>query len=70
VDVTLPQATAANLKLSTSYGDIFIAPEFKINMESKGGMVAYSDKLSGTINGGGINIDLNCNYGKIYLRKK
>jgi hypothetical protein len=70
VDVTLPQATPANLKLSTSYGDIFIAPEFKINMESKGGMVAYSDKLTGTINGGGINIDLNCNYGKIYLRRK
>jgi hypothetical protein len=70
VDVTLPQATPANLKLSTSYGDIFIAPEFKIEMESKGGMIAYSEKLVGTINGGGINVDLNCNYGKIYLRKK
>jgi Putative adhesin len=70
VDVTLPQATPANLKLSTSYGDIFIAPEFKIDMESKGGMIAYSEKLVGTINGGGINVDLNCNYGKIYLRKK
>ena len=70
VDVTLPQATPANLKLSTSYGDIFVAPEFKIDMESKGGMIAYSEKLVGTINGGGINVDLNCNYGKIYLRKK
>jgi hypothetical protein len=31
VDVTLPQAAPANLKLSTSYGDIFVAPEFKID---------------------------------------
>jgi predicted membrane protein len=70
VDVTLPQATKANLKLSTSYGDIFVAPEFKINIEPKGGLIEYSDKVVGTINGGGINVDLNCSYGKIYLRKK
>ncbi len=70
VDVTLPEATKANLKLSTSYGDIFVAPEFKIDVQTKDGMQVYSDKVSGTINGGGINIDLNCNYGKIYLRKK
>jgi predicted membrane protein len=70
VDVTLPQATKANLRLSTSYGEIFVAPEFKIEIETKGGMRQYSDKVSGTINGGGINIDLACNYGKVYLRKK
>ena len=70
IDVTIPQATKANLKLSTSYGDIFVAPEFDIQMASKDGMKVYSDKISGTINGGGINMDLNCNYGKIYLRKK
>jgi hypothetical protein len=30
----------------------------------------YSDRVTGSINGGGVDIDLNCNYGKIYLRKK
>ena len=70
VDVTLPQTTKANLKLGTSYGDIFVAPEFNIDVAATDGMKVYSDKISGTINGGGINIDLNCNYGKIYLRKK
>jgi hypothetical protein len=69
VDVTLPQATKANLKLSTAYGAILVAPEFDIKVESSGGMVHYSDKVNGTINGGGVNIDLNCNYGKVYLRK-
>lgn len=70
VDVTLPQATKANLRLETNYGEIFVAPEFKIEMERKSGMVEFSDKVNGTINGGGINIDLTCNYGKVYLRKK
>jgi len=70
IDVTLPQATKADLKLSTSYGDILVAPEFKIDVPVKEGMKVYGDKISGTLNGGGVNIDLNCNYGKIYLRKK
>jgi predicted membrane protein len=71
VDVTLPATTKANLKLSTSYGEIFVAPEFKIEVDRKGGMIEYSDKVSGSINGGGnLNIDLACNYGKVYLRKK
>jgi hypothetical protein len=70
VDVSLPQATKADLKLSTSYGEIFVAPEFDIKVEPSGGMIHYSDKVRGKINGGGVNIDLACNYGKVYLRKK
>ena len=70
VDVTLPQQTKADLELSTSYGDIFVAPEFDIDVATENGMKVYSDKVTGSINGGGIDIDLNCNYGKIYLRKK
>ena len=70
VDVTLPQATKANLKLATSYGDIFVAPEFNLQIATTDGMKRFSDKITGTINGGGVNIDLSCNYGKIYLRKK
>jgi len=70
VDVTLPQSTQADLRLSTSYGDIFVAPELDLNITPSEGMKVYSNKVAGTINGGGIDIDLNCNYGKIYLRKK
>lgn len=69
-DVTLPVTTKANLKMSTSYGEIFVAPEFKIEIEKTGSMVRYSDKVSGTINGGGLNLDIRCDYGKVYLRKK
>lgn len=70
VDVAFPETTKANLKLSTSYGEILVAPEFKIEIDKTGSMVNYSDKISGKLNGGGINIDLTANYGKIYMRKK
>ncbi|MEX1240736.1 MAG: DUF4097 family beta strand repeat-containing protein [Cyclobacteriaceae bacterium] len=71
IDITLPQSTAADLRLSTSYGDIFVAPEFELDVPAKDGMKVYGgDKITGTLNGGGTNIDLNCNYGKIYVRKK
>jgi hypothetical protein len=70
IDVSLPQDTKASLKMSTSYGDIYAAPEFKIEVPTRDGMKVYGDKISGTINGGGVNINLDCNYGKIYLRKK
>jgi hypothetical protein len=70
VDVTLPETTKANLKLSTSYGEILVAPEFKIDIDRSGSMINMSDRVSGKINGGGVNLDLSANYGKIYLRKK
>ena len=70
VDVAIPTTTKANLKMSTSYGEILADPQFKIEMDRQGDMISYSDKVIGKINGGGINIDLSCNYGKVYLRKK
>ncbi|HCZ35899.1 MAG TPA: hypothetical protein DHV26_08225 [Cytophagales bacterium] len=70
VDVALPPATKANLKLSTSYGEIFVGPEFNIEIEKQGNWVQYSDKVNGKLNGGGLSIDIRADYGKIYLRKK
>lgn len=71
VDVTLPQATKADIKMSTNYGEIYAAEEFKIEYEKQGDhMVRYDDKVMGKINGGGMKVDLNSSYGKIYLRKK
>ena len=69
VDVTLPPATKANIKMSTSYGEIYAASDFKIEMDGPGDRSREGDRVSGKINGGGMNIDLACNYGKVYLRK-
>lgn len=71
VDVTLPIATKATLNLSTNYGEILVDPALKLVVETKDDMVKYSsNKVSGTINGGGIEIELKSNHNSIYLRKK
>lgn len=65
-DVALPLATKANLKMETSYGEILIDPDFKLEIDGR----SDEDRVSGKLNGGGINIDISCAYGKVYLRKK
>lgn len=70
VDVAMPLTTKADLKLSTVYGEIFVDPDFKIDMEKSGNMVKYSDRIAGKINGGGLDISLSSTHNNIYLRKK
>ncbi len=68
VDVAIPTTTKANLRMDTSYGEILVDPAFKIEFTSRGSR--DNGRVSGTLNGGGITVDLSCNYGKVYLRKK
>ena len=69
VDIAMPTSAKANLKMNTSYGEIFADPDFKIEIERQGDLISYGNKVNGKLNGGGIAIDLSCNYGKVYLRK-
>jgi len=69
VDVALPVGTKANLKLGTVYGEIFVDPDFKIEIEKSGNMVKYSDNVAGKINGGGLEISLSSTHNNVYLRK-
>lgn len=66
VDVTVPTATKANLRMDTSYGEILADPDLKIEFERS----TAGSRVGGKLNGGGVNIDLRCDYGKVYLRKK
>jgi hypothetical protein len=71
VDVTLPLATKANIELSTSWGEILVDPALKIEVDKTGDMVKYSaNKVTGKLNGGGIEIELRSTHDNIYLRKK
>jgi hypothetical protein len=70
VDIAMPVGTKANLKLGTVYGEIFVDPDFKIDIEKTGNMVKYSDNISGKINGGGLDITLSSTHNNVYLRKK
>ena len=71
VDITIPAATKLNVSMSTSYGEIFVDPAIKIDFENKGDWKVYgSNKVSGKINGGGIDLTLSSTHNSIYLRKK
>lgn len=66
-DVTLPGAIKANLRMSTSYGELYASKDFKIEMDRSGD---DENRVSGKLNGGGMNVDISSSYGKVYLRKK
>ncbi len=70
VDVGMPVAMKANLKLGTSWGEILVDPDFKIEIDKTGSFVKYSDKVSGKLNGGGIDIEIASTHNNVYLRKK
>lgn len=66
-DVTLPLAIKANIRMNTSYGELYAAPEFKMEVDRSDD---DENRVNGKINGGGMNIDISSSYGKVYLRKK
>lgn len=72
VDVALPLATKANLRMGTVYGEIFVDPAFKLELDKgAGNMVKISsDNVTGKINGGGLEFNLNSTHNNVYLRKK
>ncbi|HEY0742298.1 MAG TPA: hypothetical protein VGD40_12580 [Chryseosolibacter sp.] len=70
VDVGMPVTMKANLRLGTSWGEILVDPDFKIEIDKTGNFVKYSDKVSGKLNGGGIDIEIASTHNNVYLRKK
>ncbi|MBL7843606.1 MAG: DUF4097 family beta strand repeat protein [Cyclobacteriaceae bacterium] len=71
VDVTIPVSTKANLSMTTSYGEMFVDPSIKIEFEDQGEWKKYgSNKVSGKLNGGGLDMKLSSTHNSIYLRKK
>ncbi|MBC6996318.1 hypothetical protein QWY85_19885 [Neolewinella lacunae] len=86
VDLTLPAATKANLRLNTSYGSMYTDFDIDIKagsvVSSKGQPSAVDwdsdearspkeqDGLTGTINGGGKLVSLTATYKNVYLRKQ
>lgn len=70
VDVALPVNTKADLSLTTNWGEVLVDPDFKIELQNNGGLVNYSEKIKGTLNGGGTALSLTSNHDNVYLRKK
>lgn len=72
VDVALPVTMKASLRMKTVYGEIFVDPDFKLEIEKSGDKMVKisSDDVSGKINGGGLEIVLSSTHNNVYLRKK
>jgi len=70
VDLGIPVATNAEIQLSSDWGELFVDPDFKIEISNAGSMTRYTSKLRGKINGGGIVIEAISNHNNVYLRKK
>ena len=80
IDVTLPASARANLKLRSDMGDVYTdfdiqlgaipAPQGRENRRGGGGTrVEVNKSITGTINGGGPEIELRSHNGSVYLRK-
>lgn len=68
IDVSMPAAAKANMKLRSISGEIFSDLDLKIpDSEFKN---HYSSNFNSKLNGGGVEIDLHAISGNIYLRKK
>jgi hypothetical protein len=65
VDVTLPSTAKANLKLRSDNGEIHTSFELQLLRPTLG----PNRTLTGTINGGGPDLDLRTLNGNIYIRK-
>ena len=76
VDVTLPTAIKANLKLRSDQGDVFTDFDFQViqgtrSEERKGNRfsIDVNRSISGTVNGGGPDVELRSFNGTVILRK-
>lgn len=69
LDISLPENSAANLEMSSITGAIYTDFEFKT--ASSGSLRKIGgNNIETKINGGGVELNLNCTSGNIYLRKK
>jgi hypothetical protein len=71
IDVTMPPTAAADLHLSSVSGEIYTNLDIALDGEGKENMMRLGGgrKIEGTLNGGGVEIQLKSVSGDIYLRR-
>lgn len=70
VDVSLPASTKADLKMKSYNGEIYTDLDIEMPGTKEGMQRLGGRSISGTLNGGGVEITLNAINSDIYLRKK
>ena len=69
VDVALPASTKATVRLSSSYGEMFTDLDLQVEKGDKMRKIS-SSKITGTLNGGGVDLNIKATYSNIYLRER
>lgn len=70
IDIAIPENTKANLKVSTSWGEIYSDLNIKIERDGETMKRYNANKVVGTLNGGGVSFEVKSSHGSIFLRKK
>jgi hypothetical protein len=70
LDITLPANSAANLDMNALTGGVYTDFEFKIDSNTGNLRRIGGNSIETKINGGGVDLNLSCTSGNIYLRKK
>lgn len=69
VDLTISESSKVDVSMKTGYGEIFT--DMDIEREGKAPVQrSFGAKVKGSLNGGGMAVNLEANYQNIYLRKK
>ncbi len=68
VDVTIPANAKANISAKTPFGEAY--SDLNIEFPKTDGMRKVSSTVEGTLNGGGVKLDIQASYENVYLRKK
>jgi hypothetical protein len=68
VDISLPANTKANISTKTPYGEAY--SDLDIAFAKNGEMKKVSSNVEGTLNGGGVKLEVQASYQNVYLRKK
>lgn len=69
IDISMANDSKSNVNLSTDWGQIYAAKEMNIEMEKTEENKDRGENIKGKMNGGGFDLILKTNYGKIYIRK-
>lgn len=70
IDVSLPSSTKADIILQTPYGEIYSDVNIEVSQDGKGMRKVSSKSIKGTVNGGGVDLNIKASYDNIYLRQK
>lgn len=70
LDFTLPVNSAANLDMSALTGGVYTDFEIKTEPNARNLRRVGGNNIETKLNGGGVELSLNCTSGNIYLRKK